>query len=208
MHSDEKPKFYAMLSDVMSYYKQDTSEFMMNVFWDACQSVEFEIVANALNSHVKDPDKGQFAPKVADLVRLLIGTKSDRSAMAWSKAYNAMCEKGAYQDVCFDDPAIHAAINDCGGWVKLCRSDTDDLSYLQHRFSQAYQAYAARGEFDYARVLIGDRSPDSLYAKRGLPPPIPVFIGDRAKAEKVYALGGGTKDRQLTSIEQLMIGAI
>ena len=197
-----------MLSDVMSYYKADTSEFMLNVFWDACQSVDFEIVAKALNKHIKDPDKGQFAPKVADLVRLLIGTKSDRSAMAWSKAYSAMCEVGAYQDVCFDDPAIHAAINDCGGWVKLCRSDTDDLSYLQHRFSKAYQAYAARGDFDFARVLIGDRSPDSLYAKRGLLPPMPVFIGDKAKAEKVYELGGGTKERQLTGIEQLMMAAI
>lgn len=208
MKQDEKQKFFVMLSDVMSYYKQDTSEFMLNVFWDACSGVDYDVVVKAINAHVKDPDKGQFAPKVADLVRLLVGTKSDRSAMAWSKAYRAMCEVGAYQDVVFDDPAIHAAINDCGGWIKLCRSDTDDLSYLQHRFSQSYQAYNGRDSFEFAKVLIGDRSPDSLYLKRGIKPPEPVFVGDEEKARNVYALGGPTKERELTPFEIAFAGAI
>ena len=168
MKQAEKQAFFAMLSDVMSYYKQDTSEFMLNVFWDACKGVEYEMVSKAINSHVKDPDKGQFAPKVADLVRLLVGSKTDRSALAWGRVYESLCSVGAYIDVCFDDPAIHAAVNDCGGWVKMCRSDMDELSYLQHRFTQSYQAYAGREEFDYPRVLLGDRSPDALYTKRGM----------------------------------------
>lgn len=208
MKSSEKIVFFAMLSDVMSYYKQDTSEFMLNVFWDACQGVEYEQVCKAINSHVKDPDKGQFAPKVADIVRLLIGSKTDRSAIAWGRVYNGLCSVGAYTDVCFDDPAIHAAINDCGGWVKMCRSDMDDLSYLQHRFTQSYQAYSSKEDFNYPRVLIGDRSPDSMYERRGLPVPAPVFLGDVEKAKKVYALGGSTKERELTAMEALLLSAI
>lgn len=208
MNQSDKQKFFVMLSDVMSYYKQDTSEFLLNVFWDACKNVEYEQVCKAINSHVKDPDKGQFAPKVADIVRLLTGTKTDRSALAWGRVYDAMCSVGAYTDVCFDDPAIHAAVNDCGGWVKMCRSDLEELSYLQHRFAQSYQAYANRGEFAYPKVLTGDRSPDALYAKRGLPPPAPTFIGDREKAEKVYSLGGPIKQRELTSMEIMVLTSI
>lgn len=208
MKNSEKTQFFAMLSDVMSYYKQDTSEFMLGVFWDACKGVEYEQVCKALNSHVKDPDKGQFAPKVADLVRLLVGTKTDRSALAWGRVYDSLCTIGAYTDVCFDDPAIHAAVNDCGGWVKMCRSNMDELSYLQHRFTQSYQAYAGREVFEYPRVLIGDRSPDSLFEKRGLKPPEPVLIGNKEKAMSVYQLGGPTKERSLTASEALMLGAI
>ena len=207
MQSNEKTKFYAMLSEVMSYYKQDTSEFMLSVFWDACKGVEFEQVAKALNNHVKDPDKGQFAPKVADVVRLLVGTKTDRSVLAWGRVYESLCAVGAYKDVCFDDPAIHAAISDCGGWMKMCRSDIDELSYLQHRFAKSYQAYAGLESFTYPKVLIGDRSPDSMYLKRGLPVPEPVFIGDKDKAMVVYQLGGPSKGRELTSIEQVMLAA-
>ena len=90
----------------------------------------------------------------------------------------------------------------------MCRSDMDDISYLQHRFTQSYQAYTSREEFTYPRVLLGDRAPDSLYFKRGLNPPSPTFIGDRVKAEKVYAVGGPSKERELSQMETLMLGSI
>lgn len=188
MRDNEKTKFYALIADVMSYYKQDTSEFMMGLFWDACKDLEFEQVSKAMNDHARDPDRGQFAPKVADIVRLLHGTSTDRAGLAWGKVYEAMCIVGSYTDVVFDDPAIHAAIADCGGWVKMCRCDFADLSYLQHRFCEAYKTYSKRGDFDFPRILNGDRSPDELYAKRGLSPLKPVLIGDKAKAKAVMTM--------------------
>jgi len=190
MRQSEKPDFFALLSDVMSYYKQDTSEFMMGVFWDACKDLDFEVVCKAINQHVKDADKGQYPPKVADIVRALQGTTTDRAAIAWGKVYGAIGAVGAYQDVCFDDPAIHAAIVDCGGWQKVCRGEIAELSYLQHRFSQSYKAYNDRGAFDYPRQLCGDRSPDSEYLKYGRPIPKPVLIGNPELAKKVMEQGG------------------
>ena len=68
------------------------------------------------------------------LVRQLAGTATDRAMLAWGKAIDAASRVGAYTDVVFDDPAIHAAIEDMGGWPKFCRGDVKDLSYLQHRF--------------------------------------------------------------------------
>lgn len=189
MKFEEKQKFYSLVVDVMSYYKQDTSEFTLSIFWDACKDLEFEHVAKAFNAHAKDPDKGQFAPKVADIVRLLQGTKTDRSAIAWGRVYDAMCSVGAYTDVCFDDTAIHAAVHDCGGWVKMCRVSSDELSYLQHQFCKAYQAYASRDDYEYPRVLTGDRGPDEMFAKRGLPAPTPRLLGDAIKARRVYESG-------------------
>jgi len=186
MKVSQKADFFTMLTDVMSYYKQDTSEFMLNVFWDACKDVDYEIVCKALNEHAKDPDKGQFAPKVADIVRRLQGGKTDRSAMAWNKVYDAMSRIGAYSDVCFDEAAINAAVDDCGGWPKMCRSNFDELSYLQHRFSKSYEAYINRGDFEYPAMLTGDRSGRDAYALRGLPPPTPTFIGNRDIALLVF----------------------
>lgn len=190
MQPAEKSKFVGLLADVMAYYRQDTSPFLINVWWDACANVSFEEVSKAINAHVKDAERGQFAPKVADIVRALVGTTTDKAALAWGKVQGAMGSVGAYQDVCFDEPAIHAAIVDCGGWTKMCRSDLNELSYLQHRFCNAYKAYAARGVFEYPRQLSGDRGSDALYAKRGLPPPKPVLVGNPEQAKRVLALGG------------------
>lgn len=190
MTNQDKVAFKDLLTDVMAFYRQDVSPFALSVWWQACEGFDFEQVAKALTGHAMDPERGQFAPKPADVVRQLAGTATDRAMIAWGKAHDAMGRVGAYSDVVFDDPAIHAVVDDLGGWPRLCRTELSELSYLQHRFTESYRAYVGRGQFEYPRRLTGDRAPDELYAKRGLPPPKPAVIGDLVKAREVYRLGG------------------
>lgn len=195
MKPSDYPDFVRLLSDVMAYYRQDSSKFTTALFWSACQNFEFEQVEKALNAHALDAERGVFAPKVADIVRVLAGTVTDRAALAWGKVLESLSLVGAYSDVVFDDPAIHAAIEDCGGWVKMCRSQTEELSYLQHRFCQSHKAYTGRGTFEYQRRLIGDRSPDHEFEKRGIPLPKPAIVGNVELARKVFRdgnIGGKT----------------
>ena len=205
MNQSDYPEFVRLLSDVLAYYRQDSSKFTTALFWNACQKFELEQVEKALNAHAMDAEKGVFAPKVADIVRVLSGTVTDRAALAWGKVLEAMSGVGAYSDVVFDDPAIHAAIDDCGGWVKICRSQTEELSYLQHRFCQSHKAYTGRGQFEYPRRLIGDRSPDRDYEVRGIPLPKPGIVGDVDKARAVYRGGnvGGKTAISFTTVEAL-----
>lgn len=193
MQPSDKPALVALVSDVLAYYRQPVSEFTLSVWWSACQRFEMDQVRKALTAHATDPEHGKFAPKVADLVRLLAGTVTDRAALAWGKVHEAMSAVGAYQDVIFDDAAIHAAIDDMGGWAKVCRTELKDLSYLQHRFAEAHKAYSARGEFGYPRRLAGDRSPDAEYEAKGIPLPRPAVVGDPQMARLVYQGGGAPK---------------
>lgn len=190
MHHNDKAEFVSLVTDALAYYRQPVSEFTLLVWVQACQGFTIEQVRKAMTAHAMDPDRGQFPPKVADIVRQLGGTTTDRAQLAWGKALEAAARVGAYTDVVFDDPAIHAAIEDMGGWVKFCRTESEDLSYVQHRFCECHKAYTGRGEFQYPRVLGGDRGPDELYAKRGLNPPKPALIGDPQAAKIVYESGG------------------
>lgn len=189
MTENDRRDFARLLTDVLAFYRQDVSPFALDVWWQACQPFTLEQVSRALTRHAMDAERGQFAPKPADLVRVLSGTATDRAMLAWGKALDAASRVGAYTDVVFDDPAIHAVIDDLGGWPKFCRGEAKDLSYLQHRFTEAHRAYSGRGEFGYPRVLMGDRSPDNVYQQRGLPPPRPAVIGDIERARAVYRLG-------------------
>jgi len=202
MQNTERTEFSALVTSALAYYRQDVTPFTLDVWWQGCKPFALEQVSKALTAHATDPDRGQFAPKVADVVRQLGGTKTDRAMVAWGKLYDAMCRVGAYTDVVFDDPAIHASVSDIGGWVKLCRSDLANLSYTQHQFSESYRAYAGQQGFDYPRVLGGDRSPDELYAKRGLKPPAPVVIGDVERARLVYK-GGASKAIGMKILERI-----
>jgi hypothetical protein len=210
LKQSEYPEFVRLLSDVLAYYRQDASKFTTSLFWGACQNFELEQVEKALNAHAMDAEKGVFPPKVADIVRVLSGTVTDRAALAWGKVLEAMSCVGAYTDVVFDDPAIHAAIEDCGGWVKICRSQTEELSYLQHRFCQSHKAYTGRGQFEYQRRLIGDRSPDHEYATRGIPLPKPAVVGDVEKARLVYRAGnvGGKTAIGFHALESLSMSLV
>ena len=206
MSPTENEKLMKLVSDVMAYYRQPVSEFLLTVWSNACQPFALEQVQKALTAHVTDAEHGQFAPKIADLVRILSGTHTDRAALAWGKTLEAMGRVGAYTDVCFDDPAIHAAIEDCGGWVKVCRTETAELSYLQHRFCQSHKAYTGRGTFEYQRQLKGDRSPDADYLKKGLSVPKPALIGDTDRAKLVYQGGNvsGKTAITFTPLDQLV----
>ena len=193
MSPTDKPQLLKLVTDVLGYYRQNVSEFTLSVWWQACQPFDLEQVSKALTAHAMDPEHGQFAPKVADIVRILSGTATDRAALAWGKVHEAMSAVGGYSDVVFDDPAIHAAIEDCGGWPKVCRTELKELSYLQHRFCQSHRAYTGRGTFDYPRRLAGDRSPDSEYQKKGLALPRPAVVGSPERAKAVYQGGGNGK---------------
>lgn len=172
------------------FYGSNLSEVVLGIWTENLADYDPERVKKAFSAHMRDPDNGRFMPKLAHIMKHLEGIPTDNAAMAWSKALEAASRYGAYRDVVFDDAAIHAAIQDMGGWAKFCRCENDQLSYQQHRFQQSYGAYKAQDGFSYPPKLIGDRQADELYAKRGLPAPAPSFVGDKEKAMQVLRLGG------------------
>jgi hypothetical protein len=200
MQQHERGAFAGLLTDVMAYYGKDVSVFLIDVWWGAFESFEMEQISKALQRHACDPERGQFAPKVADITRALSGTSTERALIAWGKVHEAMSAVGAYTDVVFDDPAIHAVIEDLGGWPKVCRMDLKELSYLQHRFTESHRAYTGRGEFEYQRRLAGDRDPDHEYTSRGLPLPRPALIGNRERAIAVLKNGNVAGKTLITTL--------
>lgn len=198
MKSSEKSAFADLLTDAMAFYRQSLSPFALSVWWQACEGYELEQVTKAITKHAMDPDRGQFPPKPADLVRMLQGTNSDRSLIAWGKTLDAMQRVGAYTSVCFDDPAIHAAIEDMGGWSKLCRSELDDMPHVQRRFCETYRAYAGRGNFSYPARLPGQFEQQNAVTGHRTAPP--ALIGDPSRAQAVGNAGSLLPKTQITHI--------
>lgn len=193
MVEDEQEAFGRLLTDVMKYYRSPPTQFLLDVWWKGCRRFPLDSVSRALHAHIADPERGQFAPKLADVVRHLAGTASDRAAVAWGKVYDAMKSVGAWQDVAFDDPVIHAAINDMGGWPRVARVDNNELPHTQYRFLETYKSLADRGVAGYPRVLAGARDSDEEYERKGLPLPAPVLVGDAVQAALVVKNGGAPR---------------
>lgn len=162
MKPTDRGAFGTLLTQVLAFYRQDMSDFALSVWWEACKAFDLEQVRKALTAHAMDPERGQFPPKPADLVRQLQGTHTDRALIAWGRVWDAMQSVGAYQSVDFRDPIIHAAIVDIGGWQQLCRIDLDELPFVQKRFCDAFRTYSARGKLDAPQRLIGESEQDNM----------------------------------------------
>jgi hypothetical protein len=189
MKSTDAQNFALLIAGVYAYHRQPCSDALVGMYWRGCQRWDFEQVQQAVDRLTHDAEAGKFPPKIGDLTRVLEGTHTDRAQLAWGKTLEAMGRVGAYTDVVFDDPAIHAVVEDLGGWPKLCRTETSELGYLQHRFCESHRAYTGRGKFEYQRRLPGDRSPDYEYEKKGLALPRPALVGDPERCKAVYQGG-------------------
>lgn len=189
---DEQRELVALITDVLGFYGQTTSPFALQVWLQACEGHEVEQVRRALGRHATDPERGQFAPKPADLVRELRGTHTDRSLLAWGKLHEAMQRVGAYTSVVFDDPAIHVAVEDLGGWPRICRSTVEELPHLQRRFCQSHRAYSTRPDTAYPPRLVGEHEATNRLGGKRIAPP--TYVGDPKRARQVE-LGGSAGSR-------------
>lgn len=202
MRASDFNDFRRLLGSVMAMYRQDVSEFVVDVWWQACSPFDLETVRKAMTAHATDPDRGHFAPKPADIVRLLSGTQADRSLVAWGKVYDAMRHVGAYASVAFDDPAIAPAIVDIGGWQAICRSESDELPHLQRRFCASHATYTRSPPAQAIGYLMGEH--EAINRTRGQPSKPPTLVGDPSKAAELARLGPEAPKVAITSAAEAL----
>ena len=199
MLDSDRGRFLDLIGGVHDFYGKELTRFASDVWWRCCQASDFETISLAFSNHLSDPERGQWMPKPADLVRQLDGTQSDRSRRAWGKVLDASQRVGAYQSIAFDEAAIHAAIEDVGGWIAVCRTELDELPHLERRFCAAYRAYIAPGKLtSWSPKLLGQHDIDNNlkgYENQGA-----VLIGNAEKAREVLRLGSVGTRTQVTRI--------
>ena len=196
MNQSEKAKFLEVLAGVHDFYGKELSKFSGMVWMQACETFDVQQVSKALSAHLMDPERGQYMPKPADIVRQLQGTHTDRALIAFGKVLDAAQRVGAYQSVVFDDGIIHAVVEDMGGWSKLCRSGTDELPFVQRRFCETYRAYAGRLGVQFPARLPGQFELENASKGRKVAPPM--LIGNPERAAQVMAGGLSAPKTQIT----------
>lgn len=190
MVDHELPEFSVTLLAVADYYGKELSENVVDVYWNGLREYDLASVKRALWAHARNPDTGQFMPKVADVARVMQGRTDDQAAIAWSKVNQAVRRVGTYQCVVFDDPVIHRVISDMGGWVLIGSKDDKEWPFVAREFETRYRGYRMRDETpEYPPVLIGMANAHNGQQGFRLNPPI--LVGDERKANMVR-IGGTT----------------
>lgn len=204
MQPADQEQFYNVMTGVFELYGKKASPELLELYFGALTEYDLSDVVRALNRHAVDPDAGQFCPKPADVVRLIGGSKQTRALQAWSRVERAAREIGPYQSVVFDDPIIHAVLEDMGGWIDLCGiSSEKDLEFRGHEFAKRYQGYALQGGAQrYQSHMTGLIEADCNTKK--LPAPKPMLIGDEGRALRVLRTGGAGREQLAKPLDQVL----
>lgn len=198
------------INGVMAFYGKTVSTFALDVWWSALKAYDLPAIIDAFNRHLANPDVGSYPPKPADIVRMLGGRTIDKALSAWAKVDGAVRRVGTYESVAFDDPLIHRALHEMGGWIAMGQKTEEEWPFVAKEFENRYRAYAARGETpEYPPVLIGIAQ--AYNEAKGIRSSGPRLIGHPVEAERVMR-GGGSADlignaRAKGSVLRLVVGS-
>ncbi|MCK5606513.1 hypothetical protein KAR91_31715 [Candidatus Pacearchaeota archaeon] len=107
------------------------------------------------------------------------GALDVQATIALDKVQKAFWYAGVYKSVVFDDPIIHAVIENLGGWVTYCNTPDHELKWWKKDFEKKYIQYASIvDKLNPAKELVGLHAVDSSATEEAKQP---VLIGDHQK---------------------------
>ncbi len=154
MTSDDRRRLVAAVTAMYAYYDRQVNELHLQFWVEDMAPFPIQAVECALVAHRKDPGRGQFLPKTADIIRLLTGETGDRAVIEWGRVLD--CARAGGEGFRKLPQASQQAVDSIGGMVALRRADERQTSWMQRQFLSAYQAYAARLESEkHFEALLG-----------------------------------------------------
>ncbi len=200
MKDADAQAFLEFMSAIYDYYsKPEPSEATIELYWLSLSDYEYVDVQRAVTQHMRDSSRGQFLPRVADIVRQIDGEPGDIADSAWMKVYHSARKVGAYESVVFDDPKIHHVVSAMGGWLRFCHCDLKEEPFIAKEFCNRYKALGNRENFAYPPRIIGIFEAEN--AMNGYPVEPPRLVGDTAKCLTVQR---GGKEGEMLKITQVV----
>lgn len=158
----------------------------------ALSDLEWPTIRAALTAHVQEQPKEPPTP--AAVRERINGDPSERAQHAWSKLRRGIRRVGPYRSVAFDDPIIHCAIRDMGGWVAVNDWTSDEVPFRQRDFERAYRAYVRVEGLAHPPYMVGIAEGHNSGQGYEIEPP--VLIGDSHAAHGV--IEHGRRDQAVT----------
>lgn len=144
MTKSDKLEFAKAFTACYMAFDKEPNEDQMRVYFDLLSDHDITQVSAAFRCHIKDPDRGRFFPKVADIIyQIEMQTpKIDFKfvcELEWSKVIKAAAN-GLKPKT--DDQYTLAALQLIGGFNRVGYADIKDLYTLKASFAANYQALA------------------------------------------------------------------
>jgi hypothetical protein len=217
MSPEDKPRFAAGLNHLCAAYGKQPTEPMLAAYWHALKDLDIDSFAAGCSRAIRE---SEFFP-VPAVLRKLCGIEPRDAVIAgrWLSLRKYLASAGARASIDFGDPVMHATIRAMGGWVELCRRETEWLNtFGRAEFTKTYSALlsANLSQAETARLVGEDEHAQRLmseYHRSLCPPPRTIAIdtnGSRVLGNRGVPaqLSDGVSDRQVLDIVAEKTGVV
>ena len=152
MQTEDRSRFASAIHGTFEIYSvKQVSEQLMDIWWATLKPYDIADVCRALTKHISDPERGQFQPKPADVIRFLSTSEKEQienlkgqAEMQWLRVTAAIRGCGKYETPKFKDPITGAVVTALGGWPFMCEQKLDSLQWVQKKFVATYLEFEKR----------------------------------------------------------------
>lgn len=155
-----KHRFAAVLDDLGTVYEKDVSPALKRLYWEDLGHLPIETIEAAASAHRRDPDRGRFFPKPADLLAKVPGHAPMTADEAWGLCLTSFDES---------DTAIMNEAIDAGRAAALPVWDQGDKIGARMAFRSAYDRAVSMTPRITWRLSLGwDREKQEQAAEKAL----------------------------------------
>jgi hypothetical protein len=119
--------------------KEKPSKQLIEIYFRALQQYDIEQIKDCCNILIKTWGF-KFLPLPAEFIKIISGTESDKSILAWENVIKQLNEKGV-NNVDFNEPTTRA-INSCGGLMSIGHCEIEKLDFKRKTFLENYKVMA------------------------------------------------------------------
>ena len=147
MNEIDKNNFKELMVGIGELYNKEFTKPLLRIYFSALQDLTIEQVEQGINGHINSLDKsGSFLPKPSDIRQVLFGSKKDveqniecKAELEWSAIEKQVSSVGSYGTPKIDNKQAQAVLSGMGGWVQLCASTVDQLTWKKKEFISMYK---------------------------------------------------------------------
>lgn len=164
---NDRNRLLKTLAGCFAYYERELSEVVVSVWLADLAGHSPDAIDAAFVRHRRDPQRGQWLPKTADILRHLQADDSERRQAAWAGVLSEARRVGNYgrPDLTAEQ---QSAVDAVGGWRAVCHCDERELGFMQRRFMDAFDAFSARADRDHALIESTASAAIAAAARRAL----------------------------------------
>jgi hypothetical protein len=165
MNDKDKKQFLEIMVPLGELYQKELSKTLLALYFSALSVLTLEEISLACSNHVRDPDKGMWFPKPADIISQFNRQKpkalatGDAAILAWMevvKALESHCPMKSSPDI--KSKVSNAAVQTLGGWGHLARQSYEELVWIKKEFISLYEAMSHQEE----HLLLEGQEPSPL----------------------------------------------